>query len=68
MWRAMTRDEIEDFWCCPDPPVAEAYFDDASGFASYVLLMRDGSIAACVDSAAHISPQALLAALAEFAR
>jgi hypothetical protein len=66
VWRGMTRVEIEDFWCAPDPPVIAVYFDDKGGFSNYVCLMRDGTISAHLDSAAGNGLQVLASALAYF--
>lgn len=62
----MTPIEIEDFWCGPCSPVDRAWFEDQTGFANFVLLMRDGSIAVRIDSAAHATAQVLVDAVVYF--
>jgi hypothetical protein len=62
----MTPSEIEDFWCTASPPVEAVYFHDQSGFASFFVLMRDGSITAQVDNRWPASLQDLTNAIVYF--
>jgi len=62
----MSAEEIEDFWCAAHPPIERVWFDDAAGFASFFVLMRDGSISAHLDSATGDGAQVLADALAYF--
>lgn len=66
MWRGMTRAEIEDFWCTPAPPVTAVYFEDQHGFASFFVLMNDGTVTIHVDSESRADLQVLADALKHF--
>ncbi len=67
MWRGMTRPEIEEFWCSAASPVQRVYFDDCSGFASFIVLMDDGTITAQIEGPGKTQLAVLVEALAYFA-
>jgi hypothetical protein len=66
MWRGMSPVEIEDFWCSASPPVEAVYFDDEGGFASFFVLMKDGTVTAHLDNQARANIQVLRDALLYF--